>query len=147
MATLDGGRIGIAAQACGLLAASLEASIAHAKSRVVDGKPLTEQQAIQWFLADMKTSLDAARLLTWRAAWLQDQGQPFTAAAAAAKVFAAEASVRSAIKAVQVHGGAGCLSDLPVERYMRDAKICEIGEGTSEVQRIVIAARVLKDGF
>jgi alkylation response protein AidB-like acyl-CoA dehydrogenase len=144
LATLDGGRIGIAAQACGLISASLDAATRYARDRRQFGRPIAEFQAIQWFLADMKTSLDAARLLTHRAAWLQDFGASVTLAASTAKLFAAEAAVRAAIKAVQVHGGAGYMKEYPVERYMRDAKVTEIYEGTSEIQRMVIAARVLK---
>ena len=144
MKTLDGGRIGIAAQACGITAACLQAGTKYALERKQFGRPIADFQAIQWFLADMKMKLDASRLLTYRAAWEQDQGLSFTLAASTAKLFASDAAVQSAIKAVQIHGGAGYMKDYPVERFMRDAKVTEIYEGTSEVQRMVIAAKVLK---
>jgi butyryl-CoA dehydrogenase len=144
MKTLDGGRIGIAAQAVGIQAACLQASTKYANERKQFNRPIADFQAIQWFLADMKTNLDASRLLTYRAAWEQDKGMPFTTSASTAKLFAAEAAVKAAIKAVQIHGGAGYMKDYPVERHMRDAKVTEIYEGTSEVQRMVIAAKVLK---
>ena len=144
MKTLDGGRIGIAAQACGITAASLFAGNKYAQERKQFGKPIADFQAIQWFLADMKVNLDASRMLTYRAAWEQDQGLNFTLAASTAKLFASNAAVQAAIKAVQIHGGAGYMKDYPVERFMRDAKVTEIYEGTSEIQRLIIAARVLK---
>jgi butyryl-CoA dehydrogenase len=144
MKTLDGGRIGIAAQACGITAASLAAATKYAKERHQFGHPIADFQAIQWFLADMKTNLEASRLLTYRAACIQEAGQKFGLAASMAKVFAAESAVKAAIKAVQVHGGSGYMKEYPVERYMRDAKITEIYEGTSEVQRMIIASQVLK---
>lgn len=144
MKTLDGGRIGIAAQAVGITAACLQAGTKYAQERKQFGKPIADFQAIQWFLADMKVNLDASRLLTYKAAWEQDQGLPFGMSASTAKLFASDAAVKAAIKAVQIHGGAGYMKDYPVERFMRDAKVTEIYEGTSEVQRMIIAARVLK---
>jgi len=145
MNTLDGGRIGIAAQAVGIARACLEESSRYAKQRKAFGKAIAEFQAIQFMLADMATEVDAARLLTHRAAWAKDQGGRFSLEAAQAKLFASEAAMRSAVKAVQIFGGYGYMNDYPVERYFRDAKITEIYEGTSEIQRLVIAASLLKD--
>ncbi len=145
MNTLDGGRIGIAAQAVGLARACLEESTRYAKQRKAFGKAIAEFQAIQFMLADMATEVDAARLLTHRAAWTKDQGGRFSLEAAQAKLFASEVAMRSAVKAVQIFGGYGYMNDYPVERYFRDAKITEIYEGTSEIQRLVIAASLLKD--
>jgi alkylation response protein AidB-like acyl-CoA dehydrogenase len=144
MMTLDGGRIGIASQALGIAQASLDASVAYAKEREQFGQPIVKFQAIQFKLADMATRIQAARFLTYHAAWLKQQGQPYSQAAAMAKVFASEAAMEAATQAVQIHGGMGYTTDYPVERYMRDAKITEIYEGTSEVQRLVIA-RHLED--
>jgi alkylation response protein AidB-like acyl-CoA dehydrogenase len=141
---LDGGRIGIASQANGLLAACLEASSRYARERQQFGRPIAEFQPIQWKLADMAVALEASRLLVRRAAWLRDQGRPHTAEASMAKLFASEAANRAATQAVQIHGGAGYLKDFPVERYFRDAKVTEIYEGTSEIQRIVIARSLLR---
>ena len=139
MKTLDGGRIGIAAQAVGIARACLEDAAAYAKQREAFGKTIGEFQAIQWKLADMSTELDAARLLTLRAAALKDAHQPYTAAASMAKLFASDVAVRSARECVQVFGGYGYVQDFPAERHYRDAKITEIYEGTSEIQRLVIA--------
>ncbi len=144
LATLDGGRIGIAAQALGIAQAALELAKKYSQERMAFGKPISDKQAIQFMLADMATQIEAARLLTWRAAWLKDQGQRFTKEAAMAKLFASETAMAVTIKAVQILGGYGYLKDFPAERYMRDAKITEIYEGTSEIQRLVIAANVLK---
>lgn len=144
MNTLDGGRIGIAAQAVGIAQACLDASILYAKERKQFGKPLGSLQAIQWMLADMATQIKAARFLTYQAAWLKDQKRPFATEAAMAKLYSAETAMQQAIKAVQIHGGYGYSKDCPVERYFRDAKITEIYEGTSEVQRLVIAASLFK---
>jgi butyryl-CoA dehydrogenase len=141
--TLDGGRIGISAQATGIIAACLEDSVKYARERKQFGKPIAEFQPIQWKLSSMALDLDAARLLTWRAAWLKDAGLPHTKEASMAKLFASEAANRAATDAVQIHGGAGYCKDFAVERYYRDAKITEIYEGTSEIQRLVIARRVL----
>ncbi|HVR73539.1 MAG TPA: acyl-CoA dehydrogenase [Planctomycetota bacterium] len=141
--TLDGGRIGISAQATGIIAACLEDSVKYARERKQFGKQIAEFQPIQWKLSSMALDLDAARLLTWRAAWLKDAGLPHTKEASMAKLFASEAANRAATDAVQIHGGAGYCKDFAVERYYRDAKITEIYEGTSEIQRLVIARRVL----
>lgn len=145
MSTLDGGRIGIAAQAVGIAQAAFEAATKYAVERKTFGKPIAEHQAIQFKLADMSTDIDAARMLLWRAATVKDEGGKFSKEAAMAKVFAAEVANRVAKEAVQVFGGYGYLADFPVERHFRDAKITEIYEGTSEIQRLVIAASVLKD--
>jgi len=143
MKTLDGGRIGIAAQAVGIGRAALEASLKYAQERQTFGSALASYQAIQWKLADMAVEVDAARLLTLRAAAVKDSGQPCTRQSAMAKLFAAEAAMKAATEAVQIHGGYGYTKDFKVERYFRDAKITEIYEGTSEIQRLVIAGQVL----
>lgn len=142
--TLDGGRIGIASQALGIARASLEASKKYAKERQQFGKHLEEFQAIQWKIAEMGTELDAARLLTHRAAIFRDRGVPCSKESAMAKLFASRMVNRVAQEAVQIHGGAGYTTDFPVERYMRDARITELYEGTSEVQRIVIARALMQ---
>jgi alkylation response protein AidB-like acyl-CoA dehydrogenase len=144
LATLDGGRIGIGTQAVGIARACLEASVAYANERVQFGKKIGEFQAIQWKIADMATQIDAARLMVYRASRLRDKNVPHTKEAAMAKLFASEVANRVAREAVQIHGGAGYLKDFPVERYYRDARITEIYEGTSEVQRIVISRAVLQ---
>lgn len=144
LSSLDCGRIGIAAQAVGIGQACLEASIEYSKVRKQFGKPICEFQAIQWMLADMATEIEAARYLTYRAAYLKDKGMRYTKEAAQAKLFASEAAVRAAINAVQIHGGYGYMKEYDVERYFRDSKLTEIYEGTSEVQRMVIAANLLK---
>ena len=144
MAALDGGRIGIAAQALGIAQGAFDASIAYAKERVQFGKPLAALQAIQWMIADMATDIDAARLLVYRAAWMKDQGLPYGTAASMAKLFASETSTRVADRAIQIHGGYGYTESYPVERAYRDAKITELYEGTSEVQRLVIAGSLLR---
>ena len=144
MAALDGGRIGIAAQALGIAQGAFDASIAYAKERVQFGKPLAALQAIQWMIADMATDIDAARLLVYRAAWNKDQGLPFGTAASMAKLFASETSTRVADRAIQIHGGYGYTESYPVERAYRDAKITELYEGTSEVQRLVTAGSLLR---
>jgi len=140
---LDAGRIAIGAMAVGLAQAALDASIAYAKERVQFGQPIAKFQAIQWMIADMATQLDAARLLVYRAAWLKDRGMRFTREAAMAKLFASEIAERACHAAIQIHGGYGYTKDYPLERYYRDARLCEIGEGTSEIQRLVIARQVL----
>jgi len=140
---LHGGRIGIAAMAVGIARGALEESVNYARERRQFGKPIAEFQAIQWMLADMATETDAARLLVYRAARLKEAGQPFSKAASQAKLYAAETAMRATTRAVQIHGGYGYLKDYPVERYFRDAKLCEIGEGTSEVQRMVIAKELI----
>lgn len=139
MQTLDGGRIGIGAQALGLAQGALDAAIAYAKERVQFGKPIASLEAIQFMIADMTTEIDAARLLVYRAAWLKDNGRPYAAESAMAKLYASETATRVAGHAIQIHGGYGFTESYPVERAYRDAKITEIYEGTSEVQRMVIA--------
>jgi len=141
---LDGGRVGIAAQAVGIAQAALEASVEYSKQRKQFGKAICEFQSIQWMLADMATETDAARLLVWHAADLKDRGLRYTKEAAMAKLFASETAMRTAIKAVQILGGYGYMKDYPVERNFRDAKLTEIYEGTSEIQRLVIAASLLR---
>lgn len=143
LTTLDVGRIGIAAQAVGIARAALEDSVLFAKERVQFGKPIAEFQAIQWMLADMATEIDAARFLTLRAAYLKDQGKRFERESAMAKLYSSEVAMRATTKAIQIHGGYGYISEYPVERYFRDAKITEIYEGTSEIQRLVIARNLL----
>ncbi len=144
LSTLDGGRIGIAAQATGIAQGAFEAALSYAQQRQAFGHPISDFQAIQFMLADMATEIDAARLLTRRAAWKQDSGARFTMEASIAKLFASEMSTRVAHKAIQIHGGYGYSREYPVERTYRDARITEIYEGTSEIQRLVIAAWVLK---
>jgi butyryl-CoA dehydrogenase len=144
MATLDGGRIGIASQALGIAKAALDASVGYAKERKSFGVPIAQHQAIQFKLADMAVELDAARLLTWRAALLKDRGVRHTMESSEAKLYASEMATRVAHRAIQVHGGYGYSTEFPVERNYRDARITEIYEGTSEIQRIVIAASVLR---
>ncbi|MGO9193442.1 MAG: acyl-CoA dehydrogenase [Streptosporangiaceae bacterium] len=144
MQTLDGGRIGIAAQALGIAQAALDASVAYAKERVQFGKPIADLQAIQWMIADMATEIDAARLLVYRAASCIDNDRPYSTEGAMAKLFASETATRVAGKAIQIHGGYGYTESYPVERNWRDAKITEIYEGTSEVQRMVIARSALR---
>ncbi|MBI6545973.1 MAG: acyl-CoA dehydrogenase family protein [Cyanobacteria bacterium NC_groundwater_1444_Ag_S-0.65um_54_12] len=139
MWTLDGGRIGIAAQAIGIAQAALDACVQYVKQRETFGKPLAEHQAIQFYLADMNTDIEAARLLCWRAAALKSAGEDHTRIAAIAKLFASEVAMQVTNKAVQIHGGYGFTKEFPVERLMRDAKITEIYEGTSEALRMVIA--------
>jgi alkylation response protein AidB-like acyl-CoA dehydrogenase len=143
MATLDGGRIGIAAQALGIAQAAYDVAREYAKERRSFGKAIAEHQAIQFKLADMSTEIDAARLLVYRAAWLKEQGEPHTEAGAKAKLFASEMATRQTSAAIQILGGYGYTKEFPVERYYRDAKITEIYEGTSEIQRIVIARQIL----
>jgi len=144
MQILDCGRISIAAMALGLGYGALEMAVTYAKDRTQFNKPISDFQAIQWMLADSKTELDAAQLLTYRAAWLADQGRPYTKEASMAKLYASEAATRVCNRALQIHGGYGYTREFAVERHLRDAKLCEIGEGTSEVQRMVIAKHVLR---
>ncbi len=143
MATLDGGRIGIAAQALGIARAAMEDAIGYARERRQFGRPIAEFQATQWKIADMATRIQAGRLLTYRAAWMRDQGRRHTREASMAKLFASETAMWAATQAVQIYGGYGYIQDYPVERHFRDAKITEIYEGTSEIQRMVIARHVL----
>ena len=143
MSILDRGRISIAAMALGLGYGALEMAVTYAKDRKQFGKPIADFQAVQWMLADSRTELDAASLLTYRAAWLADQGRAYSKEASMAKLFASEVATRACNKSLQIHGGYGYTREFNVERHLRDAKICEIGEGTSEVQRIVIAKHLL----
>jgi alkylation response protein AidB-like acyl-CoA dehydrogenase len=144
MKILDGGRVTIGALAVGLARGALEESVKYAKDRTAFGQPIGEFQAIKWMLADMHTELDAARLLVYRSAALADEGRPYSREASMAKLFASEVANRACNKAVQIHGGYGYTKEFPVERYLRDAKLCEIGEGTSEIQRTIIAKDLLK---
>ena len=144
LSTLDGGRIGIAAQAVGIAQGAFDEALRYAQQRTAFGQPIAGFQAIQFMLADMATEIDAARLLTRKAAWKQDSGGRFTMEASIAKLFASEMSTRVTHKALQIHGGYGYSREYPVERMYRDARITEIYEGTSEIQRLVIAAWVLK---
>ncbi len=143
---LDGGRITIAAWCCGIARGALEEAIAYAKERRTFGKAIAEHQAVQTMLADMAMRVDAARCLLFRACYLKDQGRPFGTEASMAKLVASETAMWATTKAVQIHGGYGYMREFPVERYMRDAKLGEIGEGTSEVQRIVIARALIRGG-
>ena len=140
---LDAGRIGIGAQACGIGRAALEDALAYAKERSQFGKPIATFQAIQFKLADMATELDAAELMLLRAAWLEDNGLDFEKEAAMAKYYASDAAMRAAIEGVQVFGGYGYIKEYPAERHMRDAKICQIYEGTNEIQRVVVARKLI----
>lgn len=142
--TLDGGRISIAALAVGIAQGALEASLSYAKERKQFGSPISSFQAIQFKLADMAMEIDLARQMVLKAAWLKDQNLPFTKEAAFAKLYASEMAVRACLQAIQIHGGSGYMKECGVERMLRDAKLMEIGEGTSEIQRMVIARQLLK---
>lgn len=144
MKTLDGGRIGIAAQALGIATGAYDLSLAYAKERKTFGKPIADHQAIQFKLADMEVEIEAARLLTYKAAWTKDQGLPYSKEAAIAKLHTSEVAMKHSIEAIQIHGGYGYVKEYHVERLMRDAKITQIYEGTSEIQRLVIARDILK---
>jgi alkylation response protein AidB-like acyl-CoA dehydrogenase len=144
MKTLSGGRIGIASQALGIASGSYELSLEYSKQRKAFGKPISEHQAIAFKLADMATEIDAARLMCLRSAWLKDQGLNFDKESAMAKLFASETAMKAATEAVQIHGGYGFVKEYHVERFMRDAKITQIYEGTSEIQRVVISRSVIK---
>ncbi|MEW5960086.1 MAG: acyl-CoA dehydrogenase family protein [Chloroflexota bacterium] len=146
LATLDGGRIGIGAMAVGLAQAALDEALRYAQERHTFGRPIAQHQAIQQMLADMHTEIEAARLLVYRAAWLKDEGKNFTKAAAMAKLLASETAERAAFKAIQIHGGYGYSPEFPVERIYRDQRLLTIGEGTSEILRMVIARRLLAEG-
>jgi butyryl-CoA dehydrogenase len=143
MSTLDGGRIGISAQAVGIAQAAFEEALAYAQQREQFNQKISEFQAIQFYLADMSTELDAGRLLTWKAAWAKENQKRYTLEAAQAKLFASEMAQRATNKALQIHGGYGYTKEYNVERYFRDARITEIYEGTSEIQKMVIADWVL----
>ena len=145
MAVLDGGRVSIAGFSLGIAAGALESSLKYAKERIQFDQPIADFQAIQWMLADGFTELDAARLLTYRAAFLEDQGKKIPKESAMAKLFASELAVKSSSMAVQIHGGYGFTKDYPVEKFYRDSKLATIGEGTSEVQRWIIAQKVLSE--
>ncbi|PYM38306.1 MAG: acyl-CoA dehydrogenase [Candidatus Rokuibacteriota bacterium] len=144
MQVLEGGRIAMAAMAVGIAQGALDAAVTYMKQRTAFGQTLAEFNGLQGMVAELATEIEAARLLTHRAAWLKDAGQPVRHTAAMAKVFASEVAMKAASKAVQIHGGAGYVTDFPVERIFRDAKLTEIGEGTSEVQRLVIAREILQ---
>jgi butyryl-CoA dehydrogenase len=144
---LEGGRIGIAGWALGIARGAMEDAAAYAKERRQFGQAIADFQAIQWMLADMATRIEASWMLTCRAAALKDRGLPYGRAASMAKLYASETAMSTTIKAVQIHGGYGYITEFPVERYMRDAKLSEIGEGTSEVQRMIIAKSLLRDGY
>lgn len=145
MATLDGGRVGISAQAVGVAQGAFDAALAYAREREQFGRPIADFQAIQFYLADMQTEIDAARLLTWKAAWAKENQKRYTLEAAQAKLFSSEMAQRVTNKALQIHGGYGYTREYDVERFFRDARITEIYEGTSEIQKMVIADWVLQD--
>ncbi|MEN2465361.1 acyl-CoA dehydrogenase [Ornithinibacillus sp. JPR2-1] len=144
MSTLDGGRNGIAAQAVGIAQGALDAATRYAKEREQFGKPIAHNQGISFKLADMATEIEAARLLTYQAAWLESEGKPYGKASAMSKLFAGDVAMRTTVEAVQIYGGYGYTKDYPVERFMRDAKITQIYEGTQEIQRLVIGRMVTK---
>ncbi|WP_164020120.1 acyl-CoA dehydrogenase family protein [Pyxidicoccus trucidator] len=144
MKILDRGRITIGALAVGLGRGALEESVRYSRERTAFGQPISEFQGLRWMMADMQTEMDAARLLVHRAARLADEGKPYSKEASMGKLFASEAAMRACNKAVQIHGGYGYTREFPVERYLRDAKLCEIGEGTSEIQRTIIAREIFK---
>jgi alkylation response protein AidB-like acyl-CoA dehydrogenase len=144
MRVLEWGRIGIGAMAVGIGRAALDASLEYARQRHAFGEPIARFQAVQWMLADTAMELDAAWLLVLRSAWLADRGMAFRREASMAKLYASEAAHRATNRAVQIHGGYGFIKDYPVERYYRDVKLCEIGEGTSEIQRLIIARETLR---
>jgi len=143
LSTLDGGRIGIGAISVGLAQAAFEYAVNYARERKAFGKPIAQQQAIQWMLADAATEIEIARTMLYKVAWLKEQKRPYNKEAAMAKMFATEMAERVCRNAIQIHGGYGYSSEYPVERIYRDARLMTIGEGTSEIQRIVIARHVL----
>jgi alkylation response protein AidB-like acyl-CoA dehydrogenase len=145
METLDAGRISIGALSVGIAQGAFEEAVKYAKQRVAFGKPISEHQAIQWMIADAALEIEAARLMVYRAAWLKDQGKPFTKEAAMAKLFASEVAERVCFNAIQIHGSYGYSAEFPVERMYRDQRLMSIGEGTSQIQRLVIARRVLQE--
>ena len=144
MQTLDGGRIGIAAQALGIAAGAYELALAYSHERKAFGKPINQHQAVSFKLADMAMEIEAARMMVYRAAWLKDHGKEYATAAAMAKLYASEIAMKSTVEAIQVHGGYGYVKEYHVERLMRDAKITQIYEGTSEIQRLVIGRSIIK---
>jgi alkylation response protein AidB-like acyl-CoA dehydrogenase len=141
--TLDGGRISIGAMAVGLSQAALDASVTYARERKQFGKPIGSFQGVAFMIADMATEIEAARQMVWRAAWLKDNDRDYTTASAQAKLFASEVSQRATNMGIQVHGGYGYVEEYKVERFMRDAKLTELGEGTSQIQRLVIGRKIL----
>ena len=145
MRELDGGRIGVGAQAVGIAEAALERAVGYAKEREAFGSPIADFQAVQWMLADMAVRVDAARFLVYRAAWLRERGETYTRAASTAKLYASEAATFVSHRAIQIHGGYGYTEDYMVERFYRDARVTEIYEGTSEIQRLVIARQWLRE--
>jgi alkylation response protein AidB-like acyl-CoA dehydrogenase len=145
LALVDGGRIGIGAISVGLAQAAFEHAVNYAREREAFGKPIAEQQAIQWMLADAATEIEVARTMLYKAAWLKEQGRNYNKEAAMAKMYATEMAERVCRNAIQIHGGYGYSSEYPVERIYRDARLMTIGEGTSEIQRIVIARHVLAE--
>ncbi len=145
MTILNGGRIGIAAQAVGIAQGAYERALRYSTERVAFGKPICEHEAIKFKLADMATMIEAARWLTYRAAWLKDQGKPFATESAMAKYYASEVAMKVAVEAVQIHGGYGYVKEYHVERMLRDAKITQIYEGTTEVQKIIISRAILPE--
>ena len=144
MKVLDGGRISIAALALGMAQGAFDAALSYSRERRQFDQPISSFQAIQWYLADMATQIEASRLLTYRAAMMKDRGQNVTKESSMAKLYAGETSVWVADRAVQIFGGYGFIKDFPVEKFYRDVKLCTIGEGTSEIQRLVIARQLLK---
>ena len=144
MKTLEGGRIGIAAQALGIASGAFELATQYAKERKTFGKPISEHQAIAFKLADMATEIEAARLLVLKAAWLKDQGLPYAKASSMAKLFASDVAMKTTVEAIQIHGGYGFVKEYHVERLMRDAKITQIYEGTSEIQKMIISREILR---
>jgi len=142
LSVLDGGRVGIGALCVGLAQAAFEAAVQYSRARRTFGQPISQHQSVQNMIADMATEIEAARLLVYEAAWIKQQGKPFTQAAAMAKLFASQVSERVCYNAVQIHGGYGYSSEFPVERIYRDQRLMAIGEGTSEIQRLVIARNV-----
>ncbi len=147
MRTLDAGRIGIAALSLGLSEGAFEVALRYSNEREQFGQKLREFQPVQFRLSDMATDIEAGRHLTYHAAWLKERGEPFTKEAVMAKLFCSELAMRATLQAIQLMGGAGYTSDYPVERMARDAKICEIGEGTNEIQRILIGRQIVKEAF
>ena len=146
LTAIDASRVGVAAQGVGIAQGAFDKALAYAKERQQFGQPIANYQGIQWLLADMATTIDAARLLTYRAAYLQDKGLPFVKEACMAKVYASEAASFVTTKALQIHGGYGYVKDYPLERYFRDSRILEIFEGTSEMQRMTIAHQLISEG-
>jgi butyryl-CoA dehydrogenase len=147
MRTLDAGRIGVAALSLGLAEGALEVALRYTSEREQFGRRLFDHQPVQFRLSDMATDIEAGRHLTYHAAWLEERGEPFTKEAAMAKLFCSELAMRATLQAIQLLGGAGYTSDWPVERMARDAKVCEIGEGTNEIQRIVIGRQLIREAF